>query len=318
MLKKELPLLSIVIPLYNEQDVLPLLIQKIYDFKSHFDSPLEFIIVNDGSKDNTSTLLDQLSENLPTLKVLHLSRNFGHQIALTAGIDYSTGEYVVVMDGDLQDPFDMILPMMQKAQEEGYDIVLARRRLRDGETLFKLFTAKIFYWIMKKVIQAELPSNVGDFRLMNRKSIDALKEMKELHRFLRGMVVWIGFKQAILDFDRPSRPIGKSKYPLIKMLSFSWNAITSFSTFPLYIVMSSGCLVVILGISYSLLTLYKSLILKITVPGWASLVILLCIFSGVILVSLGIVGLYVGKIFEQVKGRPLYLLSDTRNITSEK
>lgn len=311
-----MPVLSIVLPFYNEAQVISSTLGRLAEFKKTLSFPVEFICVNDGSRDGTRELLDEAAGRDPDFKVVHLSRNFGHQAALTAGVDRAAGEFVVVMDGDLQDPPEVILEMVEKARQ-GADVVLARRRTRAGETSFKLLTARLFYWLMRFLTGQFIPENVGDFRLMNRRSLDALKSLRERHRFLRGMVAWIGFRQEVVEYDRLARVAGETKFPLRKMILFAWDAISSFSAFPLYLISFTGFLIFLFGIGYSLLSIYEAVVLKITVAGWASIVVLLCIFSGLILLSVGMVGLYVGKIFEEAKGRPLYIVAETRNLPHE-
>ncbi len=310
------PTLSVVVPLYNEEEVLPEFNQALCRVMSNLGTPYEIIYVNDGSRDGTWRLLCQYSQAQTELKVINLSRNFGHQAALTAGLAHATGLYVVSMDGDMQDPPDLI-PKMLDATRQGCDVVLAQRKQREGETAFKRWTAACFYKMMKRLLNVELPEQVGDFRLMSRKSLDALLQMEEQHRFLRGMVAWIGYETRIIEFDRPARAAGATKYPVYKMLKLAWNGVTSFSAVPLYILFYLGLILSAAGMLYAAYAVLSVLIFHNTVKGWASIAAVLCVFSGFNLIAIGLVGAYLGKIFEEVKRRPLFLIRDKINFSSE-
>jgi dolichol-phosphate mannosyltransferase len=244
---------------------------------------------------------------------LGLARNFGHQIAATAGLDCARGDAVVLMDADLQDPPELVLKMIAK-YEEGFDVVYARRIKRDGETAFKRFTAWIFYRMMRTMVHKDLPLDTGDFRLVSRRCLDALKSMKELHRFLRGMVTWVGFPQTNVDFARPARAAGETKYPLRKMLPLAWNAALSFSALPLRLSFGFGILLIGIATAYAVYGLWRIFTGEYVVPGWLSQLVVSCLTSGAIMLSLGILGEYVGRIFEEIKHRPLYTVFITANI----
>ena len=266
--------------------------------------------------DKTGELISKLTAKDLRFKGIHFSKNFGHQLAITAGYDFAQGDYVLVLDGDLQDPPELVHEMLQECQHNGFDIVLARRKQRQGETIFKKLTASLFYWLMRRAIDPNLPGNIGDFRMMNRKAVNALNRMREKHRFIRGMVAWVGFNQKIIEFERPPRAAGETKYPLKKMVRFAWTAITSFSAVPLYVVLGVGMIVFGFGLCYSIFALYMKLFTDKVQPGWTALIIFQFIFSGFTMIALGVLGSYVGKIFEEIKDRPLYIVDRVDGLKS--
>ncbi len=305
-------LISIVVPCYNEQAVFPETLKRLTDtFKSLDESKYsyELIFVNDGSKDNT---LDQIKDAVASdkhIKGINFSRNFGHQIAITAGLDLCKGDAAVVIDADLQDPPSVILEMIKK-WEEGFDVIYGMRRERAGESAFKLITAKWFYRFINKLSDVDIPLDTGDFRLMDRKALDQFLSMRETYRFVRGMVAWIGFKQTFIEYDRESRFAGSTKYPLKKMIRLASDAILSFSNTPLKIATFVGfitSIVAFVGIVYSL---YMRLFTDNFVEGWTLLMISVLLIGGIILLVLGIIGEYVGRIYGEIKQRPLYIIRD--------
>jgi polyisoprenyl-phosphate glycosyltransferase len=304
---------SLVVPIYNEAAVLPLLLDRLDGLMNQIACETEIVLVNDGSSDRSIDLLLEKAEKDHRYKVIGLARNFGHQIAATAGLDCARGDAVVLMDGDLQDPPELVIKMIAK-YEEGFDVVYARRIKRDGETAFKRFTAWAFYRMMRMMVHKDLPLDTGDFRLVSRRCLDALKSMQELHRFLRGMVTWVGFPQTNVDFARPARAAGETKYPLRKMLPFAWNAALSFSALPLRLSFGLGILLIGIAVAYALYGLWRILTGAYVVPGWLSQLIVSCLTSGAIMLSLGILGEYVGRIFEEIKHRPLYTVFLTANL----
>jgi len=310
-------LLSLVMPLFNEDETIPLLRDRLQDFSKRLPCPAEFVIVNDGSSDRTAELLTQWAAEDKQLRVLHLARNFGHQIAATAGLDAAKGQAVVMMDGDLQDPPDVVLEMLSKYRD-GYDVVYGQRRKRQGETVFKRFTAWAFYRIMRRFVHPQLPVDTGDFRLMSRRCLRALKGMHETHRFLRGMVAWLGFAQTSVVFDRPERLVGETKYPLRKMLRFAWNAMVSFSAMPLRLSLWLGLCVASLGFVGGAYSLYRSIVVQDTVPGWTSLIVVSCLLNGATLFCVGLLGEYIGRIFEESKQRPLYVVAERLNFPKNR
>jgi len=307
-------LLSLVIPTYNEQSMIPLLRPILTDFLAALPYPAEAIFVNDGSSDQTLELLLEWASVNPNVKVLGLARNFGHQAAITAGLDIASGDAVVILDADLQDPLEVI-PKMVVRYQQGYDVVFGQRTARSGETRFKRFTAWVFYRLMQKLIHPDLAADAGDFRLISRSSLDAVASMRETHRFLRGMVAWAGFAQIAVPYERPARAAGQTKYPLRKMLKFAWTAAVSFSTLPLRMSLTFGLLVAILGILWGFFAVLAKITGLYTVPGWTSEMVLISLLGGAILISNGILGEYIGRIFEELKDRPLYIVSSTANTT---
>jgi polyisoprenyl-phosphate glycosyltransferase len=315
-MSRPLNLISLVLPIYNEEEVLPLLLARLDQLLWRLPCPAEVVFVNDGSRDQTGVLLEAAAASRPHLKVIEFSRNFGHQTAITAGTDFAAGDVVVIMDGDLQDPPELVLDMIQKYQE-GFDVVYARRTARHGETWFKRVTAAAFYWLMKKMVHRDLPRDTGDFRLMSRPVAGALRRLREQHRFVRGMVTWVGFRQTAIEFERPARAAGQTKYPLRKMFAFAWGAITSFSGLPLRVALFAGAGMLATALMYALYSGYKALVLGDTVPGWASLVCLHVGLSGATLLVLGLIGDYIARIYEELKGRPLYIVRSLHNLSPD-
>ncbi len=309
-------LLSIVIPIYNEQDAIPFLINKLKELLDHTPAQAEVVLVNDGSSDSSISLLVEVAAQDRRFKVLSLARNFGHQAAATAGLDVAAGDVVVLMDADLQDPPELVLAMIEEYQK-GYDVVYAQRIGREGEGLLKRMTAWLFYRLMKSVVYKELPPDVGDFRLVSRRCLDALNAMRETHRFLRGMVSWVGFPQTAVTFVRPARIAGQTKYPLRRMLLFAWTAALSFSPLPVRISFVLGAALFSLGGAYAAYALFRVVFGLYIVPGWASLIMMNCLTAGAIMMGLGVIGEYVARIFEEVKNRPLYIVSYRTNFEDE-
>ncbi len=308
-------LLSIVVPCYNEEQSLPLFDAAVTRFIDESPYPCEVILVNDGSGDRTIDFLAGWSARDQRIKVLSLSRNFGHQLAATAGVDYATGDAVVLIDADLQDPLQVIHDMVTQYRL-GYDVVCGQRTGRMGENLFKRATAWFFYRLMQAFFLKSLPHDVGDFRLMSRRCVSSLRSMRELHRFLRGMVAWVGYPQICVRYERQARAAGTTKYPLSRMIRLAWNAAVSFSPLPLRVSFFAGGLMALLAIEEALraLVAYHS---GRTVPGWTSLMIVVCVSNAVLLVTVGILGEYVARIFEESKGRPLYIVADAWNFAHE-
>lgn len=308
-------LVSVVIPIYNEENIIQELFKRLNKTLKEFEE-FEVIFVNDGSKDNSLTLLKQIHSTDERFKIINFSRNFGHQISITAGIHHAAGDAVIVMDGDLQDPPELIPSLIEKWRD-GNELVYAKRRVREGETKFKLLTAKWFYRILNAMSEVDIPLDTGDFRLMDRKVVNELNAMNENHRFIRGMVSWIGFRQTALSYDRDKRFDGETKYPLKKMLKFALDGITSFSSIPLYFSMYIGFGVAILAMAYILVVLIK-FFLGVTLPGYASLMVAILFLGGVQLITIGILGQYIGRIFTESKRRHLYIIEDKMGITEKK
>jgi dolichol-phosphate mannosyltransferase len=314
MVAKPNPKISIVIPIYNEAEILPELESRLVGlnplFQSRFkmaEKDIEFVLVNDGSRDSSLPYLIDLSRRSSQFRIVNLSRNHGHQLAITAGIDQTRGDAIVVMDGDLQDPPEFILDLYSKLLE-GFDVVYAKRRKRAGESWFKLLTAMVFYRIMKKLTKFEIPLDTGDFRIMSRRVVQVLSSMKESHRYIRGMISWIGFPQTGIEYERAQREKGNTKFSVFKMLRFAFDGITSFSAVPLRVASISGFLSSLFALLYGIHAIYLKLFTSDTIQGWTSLAILILFLGGVQLFALGIMGEYIGRIHEESKNRPLYII----------
>lgn len=306
-------LLSIVIPVYNEAETLSALLATLRDALAGLPCEHEILFVNDGSRDQTLPRLQEAAESDPRIKVIGFSRNFGHQAAITAGLDFASGDAVVVMDADLQDP-PAILGEMLARYEDGFDVVSAMRVSRQGEPWTKRITASMFYWVMRKMVDDRLLPQVGDFRLFSRRALIAIRQLREQHRFMRGMVAWLGLKETIVPFHRAPRIAGSTKYPMLKMVRFAWTAISSFSALPLRVALGLGIALSAAGFLYFFFALYAAVVLKRVAPGWTSLVFLQCLFSGATLVAIGLAGDYIARIYEEIKGRPLYIVTDCANM----
>jgi dolichol-phosphate mannosyltransferase len=302
-------LLSVVAPVYNEVELVEAFVRRTHAALA--DYTFELILVNDGSTDGSTETLDRLAADDSRLRVVHLSRNFGHQAALTAGLEHAAGDVVAMIDADLQDPPELI-PKMVEQWEEGSDVVYAVRREREGESAFKLATASSFYRLFNKLAQVDLEPNSGDFRLLDRRALDAVLTMTERSRFLRGMTVWVGFHQTAVYYERGARSAGETKYTLRKMVRFSLDAITSFSHLPLQLSTYFGLLFA--GIAFVAIPIVIALrIFGSYLPGFGTLTIILLMIGGMVLMALGVIGEYVGRIYDEVKHRPLYIVRAERN-----
>jgi dolichol-phosphate mannosyltransferase len=308
-------LLSVVVPVLNEGESINETVKRLQRLKDDLAEEIgvEIIFVDDGSIDNTLDLLRAMAVCNDDVKVISLSRNFGHQIAITAGIDSSSGDFVVVIDGDLQDPPELIAEMYRKALT-GFDVVYGKRRKRAGETIFKKVTAAGFYRVLNYLCEVEIPTDTGDFRLMSRRAVNAFKQLRERHRFVRGMVPWMGFKSTPIEYDRAERFAGVTKYPLKKMVAFAANAVLSFSSKPLTLAIRLGLATILVGIGGGGYMLYLKLFTNIPVPGLTAILLSIALFSGVQILLIGVIGAYISRIFEEVKGRPLYFVIETINI----
>lgn len=301
------PRYSLVIPIFNEEAVLPLLIRRIKALLDQLDGPSEAIFVDDGSRDTSAIYLREMAATDPRIRLIELSRNFGHQIAITAGMDAADGDAVIVMDADLQDPPEVTLDLIAK-WKEGYEIVYARRIRREGETLFKRWTAKLFYRVLNSLTAVHIPPDVGDFRLIGRKALATFKSMPERDRFVRGMFGWMGFKQTSVTFERAARAAGESKYPLWKMMRLAVHGIVSFSEKPLRAALWGGMTISGLAALLGLYALLAWMFDTGVVQGWTSTVVIISFLSGINLFMTGVIGLYVGGIHAEVKRRPLYVV----------
>ncbi|MCO7175989.1 glycosyltransferase family 2 protein [Sporolactobacillus kofuensis] len=306
---------SVVVPVFNEEKVIYESYKRLKTVMDRTYEPYELLFVNDGSKDRTSEMLNYISEGDTHVKVLEFSRNFGHQIAITAGMDYATGQAIVVIDADLQDPPEMILKMIDK-WGEGFDVVYGKRIERKGETFFKKMTAALFYRTLRLSTDIDIPLDTGDFRLIDRRVCNEMKRIPEKNRFMRGLVSWVGFNQTAIEYVRDERLAGETKYPLKKMLKLSIDGLTSFSYKPLKIATYSGALLSIAGFVYMIVALALRFFTSSTVPGWTSLIVIQLLFSGFTLFILGVIGEYIGRIYDETKDRPLYIVKEAKGFSS--
>jgi len=302
--------LSIVVPIFNEEKNIPILYDRLKRAANAISSNHELIFVNDGSKDASFLELMKLAETDDRVFYINFSRNFGHQIAVTAGLDYSKGEAVVIIDGDLQDPPELI-PELYAKYKEGYEVVYAQRIKRKGESWFKKMSAKWFYRILRKMTHINIPVDTGDFRLIDRKIVECLKQMPEQNKFLRGQIAWIGFKQTAVHFERQERIHGKTNYPFSKMLKLALDGITSFSDKPLAFVTKAGLFISVLSFLIILYAIFAHFVFDRTILGWTSLIISSMFIGGIQLISIGIIGEYVSRINKNILNRPLYVVGKT-------
>ena len=302
--------ISIVVPLYNEEKNIRLMHDRLVSSILKITSNFEIIYVNDGSKDNSFLELLKLSNEDERVKYINFSRNFGHQIAVTAGLDYSKGTAVVIIDGDLQDPPEVI-PEMYAMYKEGFEVVYGQRLKRKGDNFFKKITAKYFYRILKKITSISIPLDTGDFRLIDRKIVNDLKNMPEQNKFLRGQIAWLGYRQTSVFFERDERKFGETGYPFSKMLKFALDGITGFSDVPLQFVTKTGIFISFISFLVILYAIFSHFILERTITGWTSLIISSMFIGGVQLISVGIIGEYISRINKNVQNRPLYIVSET-------
>jgi len=302
-------LISIIIPCYNEEPVLRATHERLTGVLRAMSVDYELIFINDGSRDRTQEILAELQLFDPRSRVLLLSRNFGHQVAVTAGLAEAAGDAVVIIDADLQDPPEVI-PQMLQLWREGNEVVYGIRIEREGESRFKLWTAKAFYRLINRLSETKMPLDAGDFRLLDRKVVEVIKAMPERARFLRGMVSWAGFRQVAVPYDRAARHAGESKYPLMKMIQFAMDGIISFSLVPLKLAIWTGFLAIWIAVAGIIVAVADRLLDKNLTRGWASLFVAVLFMGGVQLVSLGILGEYLGRIYTEVKHRPLYVVQE--------
>ena len=311
-------LISVIVPCYNEEEVIGETHSRLASLLGQLDGfDYELIYVDDGSRDRTPELLQQIHASNSRARVLRFSRNFGHQVALTAGLEHASGAAVVVIDADLQDPPEVI-PEMVARWRDGYEVVYGVRTDRPGESSFKLWTAKIFYRLINRLSETKMPLDAGDFRLMDRKVVDALLAMPERDRFVRGMVSWVGFRQIAVLYARAPRQAGTGKYPFLKMLKFALDGVLSFSLTPLRLAIWTGFLAILMAVAGIIYAVLLRLYTTDWVRGWASLFVAILFMGGVQLISLGIIGEYIGRIYGEVKQRPLYLLREKVGFENEQ
>ncbi len=302
--------LSVIIPIYNEEKGIPELFNRLKKSVLSITENFELIFINDGSKDYSIVELMKIAQEDDRVKFINFSRNFGHQIAVTAGLDFSKGKAVVIIDGDLQDPPELISELYKK-HKEGFEVVYARRNSRKGESIFKKITAKAFYRILQSMTSINIPVDTGDFRLIDRIIVENLKLMKEHNKFLRGQIAWLGFNQTAVYFDRDERKYGTTGYPFSKMLKFALDGITGFSDKPLQLVTKMGFYISLLSLFIIFYALYSYFILNRTITGWTSQIISVMFIGGVQLLSIGIIGEYISRMNRNILDRPLYIIKDT-------
>ncbi|HHU90615.1 MAG TPA: glycosyltransferase family 2 protein [Clostridiaceae bacterium] len=307
-------LCSVIVPMYNEEEVITETYTRLTKVMDGIGENYEIIFINDGSRDNTGAIIREFCKNNKRIKMIDFARNFGHQIAITAGMDYAAGECMVIIDGDLQDPPELI-PDMIKIWRDGYDVVYGKRKSRQGETFFKKITAKAYYRILRGLTNVDIPVDTGDFRLIDRKVSEALKQLPERSRYVRGLMSWVGFKQTAIEFERSERFAGETKYPLKKMLKLAMDGIMSFSYKPLKLASYIGAILSGISFLYLIIVVIQKLFFPETSQsGWTSLIAVSLFFNGIILLMLGIIGEYIGRIYEEAKGRPLYIISELKNM----
>lgn len=305
------PTFSVVAPVYNEEQLLPEFYRRTVTMLEALGEPFEIVLVNDGCRDRSPEIMRDLHAQDSRVKIVNFSKNFGHQLAITAGIDHARGAAVVIIDSDLQDPPEVI-PELIKRWREGYQVVYAVRAEREGETWFKQITATTFYRLIARITNVDIPVDTGDFRLMDRRVVDALSSMREHHRFMRGMSAWVGFQQTGVPYKRDARTAGETKYPLRKMLKFALDGITSFSYLPLQLATYTGFIITILSLIGIILTIVLRLIPGVyAFEGQATTLVTVLFLGGVQLIFLGIIGEYLGRIYDEVKRRPLYIVAET-------
>lgn len=302
-------LLSIVVPAYNEEEVLGEFHKRVAAVIDRLDMDTEVVFINDGSRDNTLKLMRELQQRDPRIAIVDLSRNFGKEIALTAGLDHAHGDAIVVIDADLQDPPELI-PKLIEEWRNGYDVVYAQRTVREGESAFKKLTAYIFYRVMQRAGRVKIPSDTGDFRLLSRRALDSLLKLREQHRFMKGLFAWIGYPQKAVPYQRDARSAGESKWNYWALWNFAIEGITSFTTSPLRAATYLGLLTASGAFVFGIVMIVKTLMYGNPVPGYPSLMVVVLFLGGIQLVAIGVIGEYLGRMFDESKGRPLYFVQN--------
>ena len=312
-MSKNKKLLSIVAPAYNEAENIDEFYSRILESTKDLNLDIEIIYVNDGSLDKTIDVIYKQKENNDHITAIDLSRNFGKEIALTAGLDYSSGDAVVVIDTDLQDPPELI-PKLVENWNDGYDVVNAKRIKREGESSLKKITSYIYYRVLFRLSDISIPKDIGDFRLLDRKALDALLKLREKHRYMKGLFVWVGFKQKEIEYEREARFKGKTKLNLLSLFNLAFDGLTSFSIMPLRLASIIGFLSAVTGFLYGAIIVIKTIFFHEPVAGFTSLVVLITFFGGIQLLSIGIIGEYIGRIFNETKNRPLYIVKNIKHM----
>ena len=301
--------ISVIVPCYNEEDVINIFLTKIFVVLEELHKSYEIVFVNDGSRDNTLEILKQKAQEIDEVRVISLSRNFGKEAALTAGLDMAHGEVVVPIDVDLQDPPELILDFVKK-YEEGYSVVIGKRVDRSSDTTAKRLSAELFYKMHNKISDIEIPNNVGDYRLMSRKVVNELKRLPETQRFMKGIFAWLGFKTAVIEYRRDERIAGKTSFNGWKLWNFALDGITSFSTAPLRVWLYIGTILAFISFIYGSWIILKTLAFGTDVPGYASMITIVLFLGGIQLMGIGILGEYIGRIYLEAKNRPIYIMED--------
>jgi dolichol-phosphate mannosyltransferase len=307
---------SIIIPVYNESEVIRETYNRLLTVMNQTKQSYELIFVNDGSTDTTAAIIREFIAKDKNVKLIDLSRNFGHQIAISAGMDSASGDAIVIIDADLQDPPEVILQMIEK-WKEGYEVVYGKRIKRKGESFFKNITAKLYYRLLKQMTSVDIPVDTGDFRLIDKKVREVFLTLTEKNRYVRGLISWAGFKQTAVEYVRDERFAGTTKYPLKKMIKFALDGITSFSNKPLKLAIYTGMALSALSFIYLLVVVIQKLFTYTTIIGWASIIAVNLFFNGIILMFLGIIGEYIGRIYEEAKNRPLYVIREKIGFDNE-
>ena len=301
------PIISIIAPCYNEEETIEPFLRRIEEILTQINEPYEIVFINDGSKDNTLNILLNAKQNFKNIRIINFSRNFGKEAALTAGLDKARGEAAIPIDVDLQDPPELIKELVAKWRE-GYDVVLAKRADRTSDSFAKRVSADLFYKLNGKISNVDIPNNVGDFRLMSKRVVEALKQLPENQRFMKGLFAWVGFKTTVIEYAREKREAGQSSFNGWKLWNFALDGITSFSTLPLRIWLYIGALVSFLSFLYGSFIILKTLIFGVDLPGYASLAVIMLFLGGIQLIGIGILGEYIGRIYSESKRRPSYII----------
>jgi len=303
------PEFSVVVPCYNEQEVITETYNRLTKVMTGMGEPYELLFINDGSKDNTAQIIADICGKDHSVKLINFARNFGHMSAISAGMEHAAGEAVFIIDADLQDPPELF-PEMAAKWREGYHVAYGKRTKRKGESFFKRITAKIFYRFMRSMTTVDLPSDTGEFRLIDRKVCDAVNKMPEKNRYIRGLVSWVGFNQIAVPYVREERFAGVTKYPLRKMMSFAMDAVTSFSYKPLKLATMIGFIISFLSFLYILFAIYLRIFTDLTITGWASTIAAILLTQGIVLMILGLMGEYIGRIYSEIQNRPSYIIQE--------
>ena len=311
------PVYSVVIPAFNEQEVINETYKRLTNVMKGMGEPYELIFINDGSKDTTAQIVAGFCENDPSVRLINFTRNFGHMAAISAGMENARGDGIFIIDADLQDPPE-IFPEMAVKWKEGYHVIYGKRIKRKGESVFKKWSASIFYRFLRRMTSVDLPSDTGEFRLIDRKVCDTVNRLPEKNRYIRGLVSWVGFKQVPVEYEREKRFAGVTKYPLRKMINFAMDAITSFSYKPLKLATTLGFSISLLSFFYILYVIYERIFTDRTITGWASTIAAILFTQGIVLMILGLMGEYIGRIYTEIQNRPNYIIQEIVEYNGDK